>query len=115
MNSSEVFKRVMAGELLLVGEYRGGQAVRSDYVDKKSGLRNSRLLVVYAVQCSLGGCFPVVKVSGNAPEGATQPEQVTIPLQKGKRYAFSIQSVSKDRDLLTAWIGKCEPVLIEDE
>ena len=115
MKTSEIFMRVMGGELLMVGEYRGGQAVRSDYSDKKTGLKVSRLIIVYAVECSLGGVWGIIKISGNVPEGATEPEQVTISLEKGKRYAFSIQSVSKDRDLVTAWIGKCEPVLIEEE
>jgi hypothetical protein len=105
----------MAGELLLVGEYRGGRAVRSDYSDNKSGAKIPRLLVVYAVECALGGCLGVIKISGNAPEGATELEQVTIPLGKGKRFAFSIQSVSKERDLVTAWIGKGEPLPIEEE
>lgn len=115
MKASELTQRIMAGELLLVGECRGGKAVKSDYVDKKNGLKVPRLLVVYVVECALNGCFPAIKISGNAPDGAIEPEQVTIPLQKGKRYAFPIQSVSKDRDLVTAWIGKGEPLPIEEE
>jgi len=115
MKPSEIFARIMAGELFLVGEYRGGRAIRSDFVDKKSGLKIPRLIVVYTVECALGGILGIVKISGNAPDGATEPEQVTISMEKGKRYLFSIQSLSKERDLATAWIGKWEPLPIEAE
>ena len=115
MKPSEILARVMAGELLLVGECRGGRVIRSDYSDMKTGFKIPRLLVVYAVESNLSGAFGIVKISGNAPDGATEPEQVAIPLEKGKRYAFSIQSVEKRHDLVTAWIGKVEPVLVEAE
>ncbi|MCX6968079.1 MAG: hypothetical protein NTZ46_09960 [Verrucomicrobia bacterium] len=115
MKASEIYTRIMAGELLLVGEYRGGRAIRSDYVDKKKGLKIPRVIVVYTVECALGGSLGVAKISGNAPEGTTEPEQVTVSLEKGRRYAFSILAMSKERDLATGWIGKREPVLIEEE
>lgn len=105
----------MAGEFLIVGEFRGGCAVRSDYADKKSGLKIPRILVVYAVECAMGGAFGVIKITGNAPDGVTEPEQVRILPEKGKRYAFPVQIVDKKNDLVTAWIGKGEPLPIEDD
>lgn len=113
MKASELFQRIMSGELFLVGEYRGGQAVANSYVDKKTGLAITRILVSYIVECSLGGCFDFVKISANAPDGAKTAEEVVIPLQRGQRYAFPVQSVSRERDLATAWLGKAEPLAIE--
>ena len=115
MTASELTRRIMNGELLLIGEFRGGQAVRSDCCDKKSGLKIPRLHLVYAVECALGGALGVVKISGAGPDGVTEPEQITIPLKKGKRYAFPVQTVSKDRDVVTAWIGRAEPVPVEED
>ncbi|XHR28911.1 MAG: hypothetical protein ACFUZC_23730 [Chthoniobacteraceae bacterium] len=115
MKASEACTRFLAGELLVVGEFRGGRAIRSDYVDKKSGLKIPRLLVVYVVECSMGGAFGVAKITALAPDGATEPEQVTIPLEKGKRYVFPIQTVDPKNDLVTAWIGKKEPLPLEED
>jgi len=47
MKVSEVLAQVMAGELLLVGEFRGGRASRRDYVDKKKGLMIPRVCITY--------------------------------------------------------------------
>ncbi|MBA3833593.1 MAG: hypothetical protein H0X34_17210 [Chthoniobacterales bacterium] len=115
MNAADLLKLVLAGRFVLVGEYRGGRAELRGFVDRKTGLAASSVIVSYVVECAISGDFDMVKVSRKAPEAVTLPEQVEITLTKGKRYAFEIESLSKERGLIAAWLGSREPQPLEED
>lgn len=115
MKESELFRRIMAGELLVVGEYRGGKALASSFVDRKTGAAITRVFLHYVVECNIAGCMPVMKVIAPVPADVTDPEAVTITLQKGKRYAFPIVSLSREHDIVTARLALVEPEEIEPD
>jgi hypothetical protein len=113
MNATELLKLVLDGRCLLVGEFRGGRVEKRGYVDRKTGLAAPSVIVTYLVECNVTGGFDMVKVSQRAPAAVTLPEQVEIGLTKGKRYVFEIESLSKERGVVSAWLGSREPQPIE--
>ena len=112
MNRTELLERVLGGRFVLVGEFRGGRADVRGYVDRKSGLASSQVIITYVVESALAGAFSVIKVFRKAPAGVSAPEQVTMALEKGRRYAFEIESLNKERGLVSAWLAT-EPELID--
>ncbi len=114
MNASELLERVLAGRFVLVGEFRGARADKRGYVDRKTGLASSSIMITYVVECTVSGGFDLVKVTQRAPAAVTLPEQIEITLTKGKRYAFEIEGLSKERGYVSAWLGTREPEPVED-
>jgi hypothetical protein len=115
MKVSDLLDRILGGGFFLVGEYRGGRADVRGFVDRKTGLAATSLIVSYVVECALSGAFDLVKINRRAPEGVTDPAQVSINLEKGHRYAFEIETLSRERGLISAWLGPREPEVIEDD
>jgi hypothetical protein len=115
MNGSDLLKRVLGGRFVLVGEFRGGRADLRGFVDRKTGMAASSVIVSYVIECAISGSFGLVKVNRRGPEGVTDPAQVFIALEKGRRYAFEIETLSKERGLISAWLGPWEPEPIEED
>jgi hypothetical protein len=115
MKASELLNRVLSGGIILVGEFRGGRADVRGFVDRKTGLASTSLIVSYVVECATSGAFDLVKINRRAPQGVTDPAQVPINLEKGQRYAFEIETLSKERGLISAWLGPNEPEPIEND
>lgn len=115
MKTSHLLERVLGGHFVLVGEFRGGRVNVRGFVDRKTGLASTSLIVSYVVECATSGTFDLVKINRRAPEGVTDPAQVAIDLEKGQRYAFEIETLSRDRGLISAWLGPREPELIVED
>jgi hypothetical protein len=109
MNREEVLAKIVAGRFLLVGEFRGGRAEARGFVDSKTGKACRNVILSYAVECSITKGFDQILVRQRAPSSVTDPESVAISLQKGSVYVFEIESLSKERGMITAWLGLREP------
>jgi hypothetical protein len=47
------------------------------------------------------------------PEAVTDPTQVKVELERGKRYAFEVDALKKENGFATAWMSLREPVPID--
>jgi hypothetical protein len=111
MTTEVLLRRFLGGHLLFVGEFRGGRADQQRFVDKKSGLASSRVIITYVVECAIGGAFNLMKICQRAPEAVTEAEQVAITLQRGRRYIFELEAFKNERGCPIAWISR-EPALL---
>ena len=109
MNREEVLAKIVAGRFLLVGEFRGGRAEGRGFVDMKTGKACRSVVISYAVECSVTAKFDQVLVRQRAPSSVTDPDAVVISLRRGQVYVFEIESLSKERGQITAWLGLREP------
>ena len=46
-----------------------------------------------------------MKIMQRLPEAITDPSQVKVDLERGKRYAFEVDALKKENGFATAWIG----------
>jgi hypothetical protein len=109
MNREEVLAKIESGRFLLVGEFRGGRADARGFVDTKSGKACQNVVISYAVECAITNGFDQILVRQRAPSSVTDPGNVAISLEKGRRYVFEIESMNKERGMITAWLGLREP------
>ena len=113
MTKEEMLARMLCGWAGVTGEFRGGRADLVGHVDRKTGLASQRVVVSYIVECWVSGGTGVVKIMQRLPESVTDPAQVKIELEKGRRYAFEVDAFSKESGFATAWMGLREPVQID--
>ena len=113
MTREEMLARMLCGWAGITGEFRGGRADIVGHVDRKTGLAMKRIVVTYIVECWVGGGIGVVKIMQRLPEAVTDPSQVKIELERGKRYAFEVDALKKENGFATAWMSLREPVPIE--
>ena len=113
MTRSELLERVLSGWFAIVGEFRGWNASSMGHLDRKAGLASKRVVLTYVVECVVGGGFGIVKIMQRLPEAVTEPGQVKVELELGKRYAFEVDALKKENGFATAWMGLREPVPID--
>ena len=113
MTRAQLLDKVLVGWFAIVGEFRGSRADIMGHVSRKTGMANKRVVVTYMVEAVVGGAFGVVKIMQRLPEAVTDPSQVKVELERGKRYAFEVDSLSKENGFATAWMGLHEPLPIE--
>ena len=80
---------------------------------ERPGSPSKRVVVTYIVECLVGGGIGIVKIMQRLPEAVTDPAQVKIELERGKRYAFEVDAFSKENGFATAWMSLREPVPID--
>ena len=86
----KLLEAVLAGEVYLVGEYRGSHIGERSFVDKNDGKKKSFIGATHLVEISGKGKVEAVKMTQRIPDGITDPKMVPVPWEKGKRYAFPI-------------------------
>ena len=114
MSDSEFFERVKAGELLLVGEFRGARVERRGYVDRKSGQAAQYLRAVYIVEGSCRGSIYRAIITQKLPTNIESPGDVTFPYTKGQRLVFALEGFKKERGQLLGWLGDQNPEPLEN-
>jgi hypothetical protein len=111
----EIIGRFLGGHLLLVGEFRGGRADKITVVDKRSGLKQVRVLLTYIVEVAMDRAMGVVKLTWRAPEAVTDPAQVIIGLEKGRRYAFELDGYKREHGIASGYLLQPEGIPLDAE
>ena len=104
----DVLRRVCSGYLVLVGEVRAVTAKEQGLVDPKSGLKATAVVITYFVEL-MRESFEMVKITRWIGEPGCDLAQVPLGAEKGKCYAFEIQSVEWKPGFLLARLGAVEP------
>ena len=104
----DVLRRVCSGYLVLVGELRAVNAREVGLVDTKTGLKSTAVLITYFVELMRDG-FEIVKITRRVVDPACDPSKVPLGVEKGKCYAFEIQSVEWKPGFLLGRLGAVEP------
>jgi hypothetical protein len=113
MTRAEAIERWLSGWFVIVGEFRGWATQSQGYLDRKTGLASKRMVMTYIVECTVAGAFGAVKIIQRLPEAVSDPSQVTVTLERGKRYAFEVDGLKKENGYCIAWLGLRDPVPIE--
>src|SRR5438552_13537672 len=109
MSESELLERVKAGELLLVGEFRGARVEKAGYVDRKSGQAAQFVRAVYVVECSCCGFIDRAIITQKLSTTVDSPSCVKFPYAKGERLVFALEGFKKGRGQLLGWLGERHP------
>lgn len=113
MTQGELLAQILRGRLLLVGEFRGARAESAGFVDQRTGQAISYVRVVFIVECSCRGVLDRAVIRQKRL-GVETPEEVQLPYEKGKRYAFFLDGFKLERGVFTGWMGDREPEAIEE-
>jgi len=113
MQRSEVVRRFLRGERLLVGEYRGARAESAGYVDKRTGEAIVYVRCIYLVECACDGDIDRSIIYQRRPD-ITDPELAAFPYEKGKSYVFPLEGFKRERGNFIGWIDR-GPEPIEDD
>jgi hypothetical protein len=114
MKQAELLNHILRGRLLLVGEFRGARAESAGYVDSRSGQAISYVRVVFIVECACRGVLDRAVIRQKRL-GVETPEDLQLPYEKGKRYAFFLDGFKLERGVFTGWMGDREPEAIEED
>jgi hypothetical protein len=113
MTRAELLEKVLSGWFAIVGEFRGWNASSMGHLDRKTGLASKRVVLTFVVECVIRGRFGIVKIMQRLPEAVTDPSQVKVELERGKRHAFEVDALKKENGFATAWMSLREPVPID--
>ena len=108
----DVLRRVCSGYLVLVGEVRAVTAKEMGLVDTKTGLKATAVVITYFVEL-MRGSFELVKITRWIGEPGCELAQVPLGAEKGKCYAFEVESVERKAGFLLARLGAVGPEEIE--
>lgn len=115
MNTHELLHRVCLGHLLLVGEVMAADVREVGLIDTKTGLRATAWLITYFVGLTRVHEFKVAKITRRLPVESPDPASAPTGVEKGKCYAFEIESAERKHGFLLARLAAVEPALIEAE
>jgi hypothetical protein len=114
MTAHELQQRVLRGELILVGEYRGSRAESYGYVDRKSGQDKKEVRVLHIIERACTGGIDRAVIYQKRPD-LENPDDAAFPYQRGKPYAYFIDGFKNERGQFSGWMGLREPELIESD
>ena len=115
MNGPELLRRVSFGHLMLVGEVRAADVREAGLVDTKTGLRSTVWLITYFVELMRENGFDLAKITRRVPAESPDPAMAPIGAEKGKCYAFELESCEKKHGFLQARMSSGMPALIEEQ
>lgn len=108
MKLAELTKRIMAGEFIIVGEYRGSKAELGRVREEGGGVRTFGIL---KHRVELGAeALPVVEDTRDMKD--FKPETYVAPFKKGQKVAVHVTRFGKDKAYNLEAAGRLE--LIED-
>jgi len=113
MQRSEVVRRFLRGELLLVGEYRSARAESDGYVDRRTGEALVCVRCMYLIECACRGTVDRSIIYQRRLD-ITDPELAAFPYEKGRLYVFFLEGFKRERGNFTGWTGR-GPEPIEDD
>lgn len=99
MTQAELLREVLAGVLLIVGEYRGSHAEEAGYVDRKFGNAIKFIRATHLAECFWHGHIDRVIITERFPEQVATVEQAqaTFSYRRGQRYVFYIDWFKRER------------------
>jgi hypothetical protein len=112
MKTGELLQLILRGHLIVVGEYRGGRAEAAGFTDRRTGDAIKCVYAIYLIECACRGIVDRAIIRQRRV-GIENPDEVPFPYEKGKRYAFFLESFKIERGQFSGWIGDREPQLIE--
>ena len=113
MNARELLQLICHGHVMIVGEVRAADVREAGLVDTKTGLKSTVWLITYFVELMRNTDFAVAKITRRVPAESPDPAAAPLNVEKGKCYAFEIESHEKKHGFLLARMGTVEPALIE--
>ena len=81
-------------------------------MDPKTGLKSTAVLITYFVEL-MRESFEMVKITRRIAEPGCEASKVPLGVEKGKCYAFEIQSVEWKPGFLLARLGAVEPAELD--
>ncbi len=114
MTRAELQRRVLRGELILVGEYRGSHAESYGYVDRKTGNADKRVRIIHIIERACTGGIDRAVIYQSRPD-LKDPEDAAFPYERGKIYAYFIEGFKNERGQFAGWLGMREPELVETD
>ncbi len=111
MTENELLERVIAGRIILVGEFRNGRVETKASLDRNNGEVIHIAQIVYAVEC--GSTFGTVIIYRTVPADMSMTGDIDIGLTKGRRYAFELDKLNRKGGFVTAQLGFREPEPID--
>src|SRR5438034_10406420 len=110
MQRSEVVRRFLRGELLLVGEYRSARAESDGYVDRRTGEALVCVRCMYLIECACRGTVDRSIIYQRRLD-ITYPELAAFPYEKGRLYVFFLKCLKREQGKFTGWtISRTEPM-----
>lgn len=93
----QLLERVLDGELYVVAEYRASHVGKREFVDKVDGKAKGKVTVRHLIEISGAAGVDSVTVFQSVPEAISDPAAVKIPWEKGKRYAFPMVTLGREK------------------
>src|SRR5437763_16513335 len=113
MQRSEVVRRFLRGELLLVGEYRSARAESDGYVERRTAEALVCVRCMYLIECACRGTVDHSIIYRRRLD-ITDPELAAFPYAKGRRYVCFLAGVQRERGNCTRWTGRT-PAPMDDD
>ena len=99
--TEKLLNEILKGELYIVGEYRGSHVGRREFVDKRDGRSKGKVTCQHLIEVTGRNGIHPVKLFQPIPLTINNPDEVKILFQKGKRYAFPLLSLDRDKGRLS--------------
>ena len=96
-NEKQLLEAILDGELYLVGEYRAGIATKRELVDKVTGLAKAKVSVRHLIELAGATGIDSVVLFQGVPETVTDPASIKLEWVKGKRYAFPLVTLGREK------------------
>lgn len=109
--SKQLIDAVLDGQFYLVGEYRGGYVGKREFVDKNTGKAVGKVSVRHLIEICGSAGVDSVTVFESVPLTVIDPATVKIPWVKGKRYAFPLVSLAREKGKTSALLDTSREVI----
>ena len=114
MTKKELLEELLHGRIILVGNYRGSQAEKCGYVDRKTGEAIQYVRAIHLIERECGGRLDRGVIYQRLPEIIESPEEAVFPYIRGRLYAFFLEGIQWERGQVNGRMGTRSPELIED-
>ena len=102
MKYSDIPEAIVAAGACLIGEYRGSQVERVEWVDRNDGKAKGFVKCTHLFEMGIGGAVKAIRVDEPIPKTVMDPNEVKVSLKRGSRYLMSLQILKNDRGNLDA-------------
>jgi hypothetical protein len=93
----QLLDAVLEGQLYLVAEYRAGLATKREFVDTVTGKAKGKVSVRHLIEVAGSSGIDSVTLFQGVPESVTDPAAVVLEWVKGKRYAFPLVTLGREK------------------
>ena len=110
-STDRLLELVLEGGFYLVGEYRASYVGTRDFVDKTDGKAKGKVVCNHLIEIANPSGVESVKLFQGVPLTTTDPSQVHVTWEKGKRYAFPLLSLSREKGRLSGLFDSGKEVI----